>query len=158
MAPIQTKAAASAGQSSRYGATSATLLKAHDAVSADEIPGLVASVRGTFYTERTYSKAWRVAQLKQLRKMLVKEEPALAKAMFDDLHKAPFESYATEIGLVISEIDTALASLDEWMAPIFTNNSALNFPAWSSVLHEPLGVVLVLGAWNYPLRANNLAA
>jgi aldehyde dehydrogenase (NAD+) len=69
-----------------------------------------------------------------------------------DLHKSPFESWATEISLVVSECEEALAHLDEWMAPQATKTSALNWPAGSYTQHDPLGVIHVMGAWNYPVQ------
>merc|ERR1719160_1330591 len=38
------------------------------------------------------------------------------------------------------------------MKPTKTGNSALNIPCWSTTQRDPLGVVFVMGAWNYPLQ------
>ena len=43
----------------------------------------------------------------------------------------------------------ALAHLDAWMADEAVNTNLFNAPASSSVKSDPLGVVLILGAWNY---------
>ncbi len=48
-----------------------------------------------------------------------------------------------------AEIETAIESIDDWMTPIKTKNSALNIPSWSTTQRDPLGVVLIMGAWNY---------
>lgn len=38
------------------------------------------------------------------------------------------------------------------MTPKKTRNSALNIPCWSTTQRDPLGVVLIMGAWNYPMQ------
>ena len=60
---------------------------------------------------------------------------------------------AIELSVLGGEIDTALAHLRSWMKPKYTNSSALNIPCWSYTQRDPLGVVLVMGAWNYPIVA-----
>jgi aldehyde dehydrogenase (NAD+) len=114
-----------------------------------DIPKMMDSLRATFATDKTRSKAWRVSQLRAFLRMIDEDGPALCEAMQKDLHKSPLEGYLTELGLVKAEVETALECLDEWMTPIKTGNSALNIPAWSTTQRDPLGVVLIAGAWNY---------
>ncbi|BCY17396.1 aldehyde dehydrogenase [Leptolinea sp. HRD-7] len=73
-------------------------------------------------------------------------------ALHADLHKSRLESYATEIGFLIHEIDHALAHLDEWTRRRKTASPVYLLPSDSRVIFEPLGVALILGAWNYPLQ------
>jgi aldehyde dehydrogenase (NAD+) len=68
------------------------------------------------------------------------------------LDRSPLEGFLTELALVKAEIETALQHLDEWMTPKKTRNSALNIPSWSTTQRDPLGVVLIMGAWNYPMQ------
>jgi aldehyde dehydrogenase (NAD+) len=91
-------------------------------------------------------------QLQAFLTLLKEGEKELCDAAFADLHKSSFEAYSTEISLCEGEIHTAMAELKEWMKPVSTGSSALNFPCWSSTQRDPLGVVLVLGAWNYPIQ------
>lgn len=106
-------------------------------------------LRAVFASDKTRSRAWRVAQLHAFRRMLQEEGPSLCGAMLADLHKSPLEGFLTELGLVIAEIETALEQLDNWMTPKKTGNSALNIPSWSTTQRDPLGVVLILGACKY---------
>ena len=140
--------------SSRYGSKSAQTFSepAPGSLNATQIAPAVEALRATFSSEKTFSREWRVGQLKALQKLLMEGKKELCEAMSIDLHKSPFEGYATELGLVESEIATALAHLDEWMRPSYTSNSALNIPCWSSTQQDPLGVVLLMGAWNYPMQ------
>jgi aldehyde dehydrogenase (NAD+) len=84
--------------------------------------------------------------------MLKEGRDDLCNALMQDLHKSAFESWATEIMLLENEIHTAMTHLEEWMAPKYTDTSALNWPAGSYTLHDPLGVVLIMGSWNYPVQ------
>jgi aldehyde dehydrogenase (NAD+) len=84
--------------------------------------------------------------------MIEEDGPALCEAMRQDLHKSPLEGYLTELGLVKAEVETAIECLDEWMTPTKTSNSALNIPCWSTTQRDPLGVVMIMGAWNYPMQ------
>lgn len=121
------------------------------------MPALVEGLRQTFATDKTRSKEWRFQQLRNFLKMIDEEGPELCEAMRQDLHKSPLEGYLTELGLVKAEIETAIENLDSWMEPIKTRNSALNIPCWSTTQRDPLGVVLIMGAWNYPMQVTLLS-
>ena len=60
--------------------------------------------------------------------------------------------YITEVNVVEHEIQTAIDHLDDWMAPTSVVNNLLNLPGKSFVYKDPLGVVLIIGAWNYPVQ------
>jgi len=38
------------------------------------------------------------------------------------------------------------------MAPVSTSSSALNVPCSSEIKPDPLGLILIMGAWNYPMQ------
>jgi len=137
----------------RYGASSAAVFEGAETgalSSASEIAPAVERLRATFDSEKTHSFAWRVAQLHAMRRMITEGRDELCEAMKVDLHKSAFEGVVTELSVLGGEIDTALAHLRSWMAPTYTGSSALNVPCWSYTQRDPLGVVLVMGAWNYP--------
>ena len=137
----------------RYGATSATVFEGAETgalSSASEIAPAVERLRATFDSDKTLSLAWRVAQLQAMRRMITEGRDELCEAMRMDLHKSAFEGVVTELSVLGGEIDTALAHLRSWMKPTYTDSSALNIPCWSYTQRDPLGVVLVMGAWNYP--------
>jgi len=121
-------------------------------VKPEEIPAVVKDLRAAFNSDKTLSREWRVGQLNAFLKMMREGTAELAASLKQDLHKSEFESFASEISFVEAEIHEALAHLDEWMAPHPTKTSALNWPAGSYTLHDPLGVILVMGAWNYPVQ------
>ena len=63
--------------------------------------------RTFFESGATRSLEFRRAQLRKLQAALVTRESALIAALHADLRKSPTEAYATEIGLLQSEIRTA---------------------------------------------------
>ncbi|MBC7712197.1 MAG: aldehyde dehydrogenase family protein [Rhizobacter sp.] len=95
---------------------------------------------------------WRKSQLEGLKKLLVENDEALNAAMWKDLHKPPFECSATEQGIVISEIDFMLSHLESLMKPTHVSTPLYNQIGSSMIVHEPFGITLVIGAWNYPIN------
>lgn len=48
------------------------------------------------------------------------------------------------------EIDLAIRKLKEWAAPRSVEKNLLTLSDTVYIKPEPLGVVLIIGAWNYP--------
>lgn len=68
------------------------------------------------------------------------------------LKKSAEESWVTEVGFLIAEINHTLKHLHRWMKPEKVSTNLVNLPGKSSIYKEPLGVVLIIGPWNYPLQ------
>eukprot|EP00756_Hemistasia_phaeocysticola_P031040 Hpha_TRINITY_DN16327_c0_g1::TRINITY_DN16327_c0_g1_i3::g.59555::m.59555/K00128/ALDH; aldehyde dehydrogenase (NAD+) len=139
---------------SRYGTQSHTTFGSTEKSSLEiaDVEQAVKDLRAVFATDKTRKISWRKQQIRQLLKMLREGAGEICAAMKQDLHKSPFESFVTEISLVEAECEEALAHLDEWNKPQSTRTSALNWPGGSKTVRDPLGVVLVMGAWNYPTQ------
>jgi aldehyde dehydrogenase (NAD+) len=110
------------------------------------------SIRQFFETGATKSYRFRKTQLQKLKAAILKHEQELHNALYTDLKKSPEESWVTETGFLLSEINNALKKLRKWMRPQKTGTNLVNMPASSYVMKEPLGVVLIIGPWNYPLQ------
>ncbi|WP_190318445.1 aldehyde dehydrogenase family protein [Nocardiopsis listeri] len=119
---------------------------------ATEIPPVVARLRSTFDNGRTKPISWRRAQLRALRRMLTEERPAWDKALKDDLGKPSLEAHITEIGYVVNEIDHMLKNLASWLRPKRVGVPMALAPAKARWVREPLGTVLIISPWNYPLN------
>ncbi|MCA9531721.1 MAG: aldehyde dehydrogenase family protein [Myxococcales bacterium] len=122
------------------------------ATPVEDIPSTVQALRATFDTGKTRPAAFRRRQLEALRRMLVERERELAEALYVDLRKCETEAYATEIGFTANEIGYTLKHLDRWMQPRRVRTSLTAMPGRSEIHREPLGVVLIIGAWNYPVH------
>lgn len=109
-------------------------------------------MRNYFNSGSTRSYEFRKTQLKKLRAALLKYEAALHTALYTDLKKSPEECWVTETGFLLSEINATLKNLKRWMADDLVPTNLLNLPSKSFVMKEPLGVVLIIGPWNYPLQ------
>ncbi|MES2503907.1 MAG: aldehyde dehydrogenase family protein [Myxococcota bacterium] len=94
----------------------------------------------------------RKQQLKGLQRFLKEHREDIAAALASDLGKPPFEAYAIEIGPLQSELSHCLKNLDQWSRPIPVSTPITHWPASSWVQYEPLGKVLVISPWNYPLQ------
>jgi aldehyde dehydrogenase (NAD+) len=110
------------------------------------------AMRQYFESGATKSYAFRKEQLIKLRTALLKYETAFHDALFIDLKKSPEECWVTETGFLLSEINATLKNFKKWMQPDLVSTNLLNMPSSSFVLQEPLGTVLIIGPWNYPLQ------
>ncbi len=105
-----------------------------------------------FNSGATQSYAFRMTQLKKLKASILSHEQDLYNALNADLKKSPEESWVTELGLVVSEINAAIRELRHWMRPEKAATNLVNLPSASYVMHQPLGVVLIIAPWNYPVQ------
>lgn len=109
-------------------------------------------LRAFYESDVTRTLAFRKNQLQLLKMAMQKYEQSLYDALYSDLKRSPEESWVTELGVVMSEINLALRSLRHWMQPERVKTNLVNFPSSSFVLREPLGVVFIISPWNYPLQ------
>ena len=109
-------------------------------------------LRDYFNSGITKDYNFRKEQLKKLKASILKHEQDLYDALHADLKKSPEETWVTETGFVISELNAAIKNLHLWMQPEKVETNLLNLPSSSKILKEPLGVVLIIGPWNYPFQ------
>ena len=123
-----------------------TLKKRSDATA------IVASLKETFDAGITAQKSWRVSQLTALKAMVADNAELFEKALAADLGKSSTEAQLTEIGIILGDADYALKHLDSWLKPKKVPVPIAVMPARASIVSEPLGVVLIIAPWNYPMQ------
>ena len=117
----------------------------------ESLKGHIEHLRETYKSGKNQPLEWRRKQLRALKRMFDERSLDFENALHKDLRKSPVESYLTEIGLLSLEIDHALRELEDWSRPLEVSTPVFLQPAKSQVIFEPFGVVLIMGAWNYPL-------
>lgn len=105
-----------------------------------------------FKTSQTYDVNYRINALKALKRALDKWETDILKALEEDLGKAPFEGYETELGICYAEIRHLLKHVRKWSKRERKATPIVHFPSSSYILKDPKGVVLIMSPWNYPLQ------
>jgi len=118
----------------------------------EDIRTVLQSQREFFASGTTLSLAWRIEQLKKLYSSIKKYENDIYSALSADLLKNPFDSYSTEIGVVLAEISYALRHVKKWGKTKKISSQLYMFPSKSRVFPEPFGTVLVMSSWNYPFQ------
>lgn len=113
---------------------------------------LVERQRAYFNSNATKNIAFRVEQLNRLRSVLKENESAIFDAINTDYGKSEFDSFLTEFLVIYDDLEVAIRNAARWSKVRRVRTNLLNWPARSYIMSEPLGVTLVIGAWNYPIQ------
>lgn len=108
--------------------------------------------RAYYESGRTRSYSARIRSLDRLYSWIAGHEEAIGEALHEDLGKAAFEAYATEIGIVKEEIRFLKKHLRSYMKIKTVKTPLTQFPSCSFCYPEPYGVVLIMSPWNYPFQ------
>lgn len=108
--------------------------------------------RQFFQSEKTKNIDFRREQLKALKRFIIEDKKVLLSALKKDFNKSEFEGLETELVFCVREIDYVLKQLKSWMKPKKVPWDLFQFPASAKIIAEPLGTVLIIGAWNYPIQ------
>jgi aldehyde dehydrogenase (NAD+) len=102
------------------------------------------------WTIRRRTAAERIQKLKDLKRAIVANREAILDAMHADFRKNRSEAELSEIQLVLTELNDAIAKVPTWMEPVPVSTPVQAFGTRSRIQYEPRGVVLIMAAWNYP--------
>jgi aldehyde dehydrogenase (NAD+) len=116
----------------------------------DSISNIISSQKAFFNSQKTKSVATRLIYLKALKSEIISKEQAIYDALNKDFKKSAFETFISEFGLVISQLNLVIKNLKKWSKPKRIKSSILTFPSKDYVYKEPYGNVLVIAPWNYP--------
>jgi len=84
--------------------------------------------------------------------MMSERESDLFDALQSDLGKCAMESFTTETSYVGGDAAYSCKNLSRWTRKKRVSTPIVGQPGKSWVQPEPLGVVLIIGAWNYPVQ------
>ena len=130
-------------------------IAAFEATPLDTISTEMTTLRTTYRSNRTKDIQWRLKQLKKLYWGLVDLTPMIQEALMKDLRKCAYEAQISEIEWVKTETLDMINNLEKWAKDEPVVNVPMQF--WlmkHRIRHEPLGVILVIGAYNYPFQLN----
>lgn len=113
---------------------------------------LVEGMRATFERGSTRPLGWRVQQLQGLLRLLDEGEAELLTALAADLGKPRVEGWSSDLAVTAAEVRYALARLKRWTRPERVGIPLWAIPARAHIHRQPLGVVLVIAPWNYPVQ------
>ncbi|XP_062479468.1 aldehyde dehydrogenase family 3 member A2 isoform X2 [Pezoporus occidentalis] len=111
---------------------------------------VVGRARAAFNSGRSRALEFRMQQLKALKRMVQEKEKDILAAIRADLHKSEPNAYCHEILGLLGELALVMDKLKSWAAPQPVKKNLLTMRDEAYIFPEPLGVVLIIGAWNYP--------
>lgn len=111
-----------------------------------------------FNSNQTKHTGFRIEQLVKFKNLIKAHEQLLYKAIYEDFGKSEFETYTTELSLLYHETNIFIKNIKRWSKRKKVSSGLVNFPAKSYIIPEPLGVTLIIGAWNYPYLLSLLPA
>lgn len=114
------------------------------------IQAVVDKQRAFFNTGATLPVKFRLNALKRLKNAIADFEDDITRALKKDLGKSRFESYMSEIGMVMSEISYMQKHLKKFAKRRKVPTPLAQFHATTFEQPSPYGTVLVMSPWNYP--------
>jgi aldehyde dehydrogenase (NAD+) len=119
-------------------------------LSSLDFGSLVARHRAYFLSGKTRPVEWREAQLTALSALITENAKDFHAALRTDLRRNWVEADLVDVDAVAKEADYARQHLREWMRPVMVSTPPIMQPGEVRVRFDPLGVGLIIGAWNYP--------
>ena len=113
------------------------------------LPLPVAAMRELVDGGATRPLAWRLEQLQRLDRLLESADQRMVAALASDLGRPEVEANI-ELAVLREELRHTRRHLAGWMRPRRRSLPLWAWPGQGTVRAEPLGCVLIIGAWNYP--------
>lgn len=124
-----------------------------DADPRVQLHHLLQNQRAAMRRDGAPSYEQRMAALAKMQEWLVNNQTRIAQTVSQDFgRRATHETLIAEVFTVINEIKDARHNLKKWMKPKKMLASWQYLPARVQLIYQPVGVVGVMGAWNYPLQ------
>lgn len=128
-------------------------IPAFQTTPVDQVKSIVDGVKAAYVTQKTRPVEWRIRQLRKLYWGLTDNYAALIEACKRDLNKSVFETQISEIEWCKNDIVFINKNLEKWAADEKADDMSIVNKLMSPVIRkEPLGTVLVIGCWNFPVQ------
>jgi acyl-CoA reductase-like NAD-dependent aldehyde dehydrogenase len=120
-------------------------------MAAIDYTSLVEDQRAYFISGATRGADWRRGQLEALKALLEENRESFLAVLREDLHRNDVDSELMDVGFCVKEAEYALKHMHDWMKPQREPTPVILEPGHVRVRRDPLGVTLIIGAWNEPL-------
>jgi len=117
----------------------------------EQVRQAVERLRATFAGGRTKELRWRLEQLAAVERLLDECESEIADALAADLGRPAHDAWLGDVASTKAEAKYARKHLRRWMRRRKTRLPLNMLPGRGFYQYEPLGTVLVIGPWNYPV-------
>ncbi|XP_028320491.1 aldehyde dehydrogenase, dimeric NADP-preferring-like isoform X1 [Gouania willdenowi] len=111
---------------------------------------VVQRAKEAFLSGRTRPLEFRLQQLQSLQRMITEKETEICTALKQDLHRSQYDTPLLELISIENELKLAMEKLSEWASRRPVEKNLLSLSDEVYIHPQPLGVVLIIGAWNYP--------
>lgn len=130
-------------------------LPAYVPTGLDDITTTVNTLTTKFRTNKTKDVQFRIKQIRKLYWAIVDNKDLIVAALHKDMRKCKHEAYLTEIDWAMQECLDFVNNLEKWLKdePI-ANLPLLYWPMRPRLHYEPLGTILIIGAYNFPFQLN----
>jgi aldehyde dehydrogenase (NAD+) len=108
--------------------------------------------RACFQSGKTRPVEWREKQLAAVWAMVTERADVFCDALWKDLRRNKVDATVADLKTVADEADYARRRVRHWMKPKSERTPFVLWPGRTTVRFEPLGVGLIIGAWNYPIQ------
>ncbi|XP_065369715.1 aldehyde dehydrogenase, dimeric NADP-preferring isoform X4 [Calliphora vicina] len=108
--------------------------------------------RTAFASGKTRDVSFRKKQLENLLRMYEEHENDMINALDADLRRPKQESLVVETEFMKNDLKHILYNINDWVKPEYPEKPLVNLMDDVQIYNDPYGVVLVIGAWNYPLQ------
>ncbi|KAJ3646381.1 hypothetical protein Zmor_023971 [Zophobas morio] len=113
---------------------------------------LVATLRNSYSSGVTKNVTFRLNQLKALLRLYEENASQIVAAVAQDLRKPKNETLLSEVDYLKNDVLNMIYNLSSWTEPEKPEKTLINMMDEVLLLSEPYGVVLIIGAWNYPIQ------
>ncbi|KAK9469249.1 Hfd1p [Lipomyces arxii] len=117
----------------------------------EDIEKIHATVVSTFKSRKTIPISYRLDQLRNLYFAIKENEQGIVAALYQDLHRPENETVVCEVLTTLHDLVLTMEHLPKWGKDVSPSTDTLFGPMSPVIRSQPLGTVLIVAPWNYPV-------